>query len=287
MSVTTKSYVDTTLGLVQDFWSPIFAKEMRENTLWPGILNDPNYSMESVKGGDTVKITRINKPTSTIKTIGTDADSFSSNVLSSTQSNLVINKRCVSSFKFEDLAIIMSQLEQEDSEIREALLADVREQANDWVKSLIVPSTSSPDHSGISASGDFNLAALSSIRTLAAVAKWDAAKPSYLFLDPTFYSDLLDDTTVSAANVMGTPYSPMLSGRFVTQRMGFTIVEDNSLATDTGFAFQTDFMKVIMGAPRFKISDLHANEQFGYILSVDFPLGAVQLDNKRVISIIV
>lgn len=287
MTTTTFSYVDTTLGLVQDFWSPLFTKELRENTLWPGILHDPNYTMESVKGGDTLKISKVNKPTSTIKTIGTDADTFSSNVLSVTQSDLAINRRCVSAYKFEDLGILMSQLEQQDSQIREALLADVKQQANDFIKSLIVPSISEPDHSGISVSGDFNAAALSNGRTLAAVAKWGQDKDWFLLLDPTFYTDLLDDTTISASNVIGAGVSPMVAGRFAVNRMNFNIVEDNSLATDTGFGFTRDFMKVILGAPRFMISDLHPLGQFGYQISVDFPMGGVQLDNTQVISFIV
>lgn len=284
MSSTTFNYVDTTLGLVQDFWNPIFEKELRENTLWPGLLHDPNYSMEKVKGGDTYKISEIKKPTSTIRTIGTDADSFDSNVLQSVQSNLVVNKRCVSSFEFEDLAVVMSQLEQQDSEIREALLSDVKEQANDWIKSLISPSASAPDHV-ISSVADFNNAQLSAVRTLAAAAKWGQSMPKYLLADPSYFSDLLDDTTLSAANNMGIPSSPVLEGRFVYKRYGFNIVEDDSLSTDTAFAFLPSFMKVILGAPRFKISDLHAQKKFGYILSVDFPMGAIQRDDERVISI--
>lgn len=285
MSQTSKSYVDATLGLVQDFWAPIVERELRERTLWVGLLQDPNYTMERVRGGDTYKITRINKPTSTIRTIGTDADSFESNVLSSTQVNLTVNKRCVSAFEFEDLAILMSQLESEDSQIREALLADVREQANDWIKSLISPSTSAPDHTVASVT-DFNFAQLSAIRTLAAKAKWKSTgEPWYLLADPTYYSDMIDDTTLAAANTMGTTTSPVLEGMFNFKRFGFNIVEDDSLSTDTAFAFIPSFMKIIMGAPRFMISDLHAQNKFGYVISVDFPLGAVQQDNTRVISI--
>lgn len=284
MSVTTFSAIDTQ-GLVQTFWGPIIEKELREQTLWTGLLNDPNYTMQKVRGGDTYKITRINKPTSVIKTIGTDADSFTANTLSSTQVDLAVTKRCVSAFEFEDLAVLMSQLEQADSPIREALLSDVREQANDYIKSLISPSTSSPDHVLTSVT-DFNTAQLSAVRLLASKAKWlSSGEPWYLLADPTYMSDMLDDTTISSASVMGTAQSPMILGNFAMKRMNFNIIEDNSLSTDTAFAFIPSFMKVILGEPRFKISDLHANKQFGYVISVDFPLGAVQLDNTRVISI--
>ena len=284
MSITSKTYVDTALGLVQDFWSPIFEKELRENTLWAGLLNDPNYTMERIKGGDTIKISKINKPSSSIRTIGTNADSFDTNVLDSTQSDLVVNRRAVSAYEFEDLSVLMSQLEQQDSEIREALLADVREQINDHIKSLISPSSATPDHITASVT-DFNLAQLSATRTLAATAKWGMAEPWYLLASPSYYSDMLDDTTLAGAESMGIGSSPILEGRFVMKRMGFNIIEDNSLGTDTAYAFIPSFMKVIMGAPRFKISDLHAQKKFGYVLSVDMPCGAVQLDDERVIKV--
>lgn len=284
MSTTTFSVADAQ-GLVQTFWAPIIEKELREQTLWTGLLNDPNYTMEKVRGGDTYKITRINKPTSNIRTIGVDADSFQANTLSSTQLDLAVNKRCVSAYEFEDLAVVMSQLEQEDSEIRAALLSDVQQQANDWVKSLISPSTSSPDHV-ISSVTDFNTAQLSAVRLLASKAKWlSSGEPWYLLADPTYTSDMLDDTTISNASAMGTAQSPMILGNFALKRMNFNIIEDNSLSTDTAFAFIPSFMKVILGAPRFLISDLHAQKKFGYVLSVDFPMGAIQLDNTRVISI--
>lgn len=287
MTVTTKSYVDTTLDLTQSFWSPIFQKELRENTMWPALTADPQYKAEEVKGGDTLKIKRINKPTTNIKTIGTDADSFESNVLSTTNVDLVVNKRCTSAYEFEDLAILMSQLEQKDSEIKESLLSDVQEQANDWIKSLIVPSASDPDHTNISASGDFNLAALSNARTLASVAKWSTRNPWMLVLDPTFTSDLLDDTTVASSSFTGENTSPIINGAFQTKRMNYNILEDNSLATDTGFAITRGGLVSVMGTPRFKISDLHAQKKFGYLLSVDFVLGAAVIDNKRLISFIV
>jgi hypothetical protein len=274
------------LGLVQDFWSPIFEKELREQTLWVSTLLDPNYTMESIRGGDTMKISRIDKPTSTIRTIGTDADTFATNVLSTTQLSLQVNKRCVSAFEFEDLGVLMSQLEQADSDIRAALLADVQIQANDWVKSLIDPSSSSPDHV-VSSVTDFNASEFAAVRLLAAQAKWrSSGEPWYIFADPSYVSDMIKDTTLNSADVMNDGLvSPAIEGRFISKRFGFNIVEDDSLTTDLAYAFIPSFMKVIAGAPRFKISDLHANKQFGYVISCDFPLGAVQMDHHRVIKI--
>lgn len=284
MSQTGIGYVDATLGLVQDFWSPIFMKELRENSLYSGLFFDPNYTPESIRGGDTIKISRINQPSSTIRTIGTDADSYDTNVLSSTQVSLQVNKRCVSAYEFEDLAILQSQLEMQDSEIRESLLADVRKQLNDYIKSLISPSSSSPDHV-LSSVTDFNLAQLSAVRALAATAKWGENEPWYLLASPSYFSDMLDDSTLGASNVLGIGQSPIIQGRFVLNRMNFNIIEDNSLGTDIAYAFLPSAIKVIFGQPRFKISDLHAQKKFGYVLSCDLVCGGVQCDDERIISI--
>lgn len=273
-------------GLVASFWGPIVEKELRENTLWPAVLADPNYKLEDAKGGETIKITRINKPTSTIRTIGTDADSFDTNTISSTQVDLTINRRAVSAYEFSDLSILMSQLNDANSDIRDSLLADVKEQVNDHIKGLISPSSSSPDH--VTTSSDFNLAQLSATRLLAAAAKWGSTgEPWYLFADPSYYSDMLDDSSLGASDVMGVGESPMVGGKFVRQRMQFNIVEDDSLSTDTAYAFIPSFMKVIMGEPRFLVSPLHAQKKFGYVISCDVLVGAVQLEDTRVISVAV
>ena len=270
-------------GLVQDFWAPLIEKELRESSLWMGILSDPNYTLEKVKGGDTYKISYINKPTNTIKTIGTDADSFETSVLSTTQIDLKITKRCVSAYEFEDLGELMSQIDSGSSQIREALLADVRKQANDYIKGLISASAASPDHV-INGIGDFNLAQLSATRTLAAAAKWQSTgEPWYMLADPSYMSDMLDDTTLASASTMGIGTSPIIEGRMSFKRMGFNIIEDDSLSTDTAYNFIPSFMKVIMGAPRFLLSSKHANKQFGNVLSVDFVIGGKQLDDTRVI----
>jgi len=271
--------------MVKTFWSPVVDKELRENTLWTGLFQDPNYTIESSKGGTTHKIKRIKKSTSVIKTIGTDANTFEANLLESDNIDLVVNKRCVSAYEFDDLSEIFSQVGEFDSEIKEALLADVRQQANGFIKSLVVPSSSSPTHV-ITSVTDFNLAQLSAIRTLAAVAKWKSSGQSWLLLaDPTYYSDLLDDTTLSNSQSMGVGKSPLIDGMFEYKRHGFNIAEDDSLSTDTAYAMLGNALKVIIGEPRFKISDLHSNSQFGYKISVDFVLGGVQMEDTRVISI--
>ena len=101
---------------------------------------------------------------------------------------------------------------------------------------------------------------------------------------PSYYGDILDDTTLASADY-GAADRPIIQGQVALPRMGFNILEDNSLSNDTAYAFIPSFMMGAMGTPRFKISDLHAQKKFGFVLSVDMVLGVKQYDNKRVISI--
>ena len=292
MSQTSFQRVDEVLGLVQTFWSPLVDKELRADNLFLDILTRNNQNVEELKGGDTLKLHFLNKPTSTIRSLGTNADSFESNVLTSTSIDLVVNKRAVSSYTFEDLAILLSQLEQEDSEIRMALLDDVSTQINDHLKSLISPSTSSPDNT-VAGVSDFVLAQLSVVRQRASLAKWWRKEPWYLALSPQYNSDLLDEVSASDSSKTGDGVSPLVGGYWDGyKRMNFNIYEDNSLTGltvandgDHGIAFLPSFMKVAIGTPRFLLSSRHANFKFEYVLSVDVPVGAVQFDNKRVITI--
>ena len=288
--MTSFNNVNAVNKLVQSFWEPMMMKELRENTFWANLIKSNfgtymrNGNEVPIKGGDTVYISQINKPTSTVKTIGTDADSFSTNTLSSKQVTFEVNKRAVSAYEFEDLGILMSQLENEDSEIRASLMADCKEQINDYIKSLISPSSSAPDHTLTSVT-DYNLAQVSAVRTLAAAAKWGSAnEPWFKVLAPSFYSDVLDDTTMADVRY-GASDAPVIAGKTVLPRLNFNILEDNSLSNDTGFAFLPSFMFGAFGTPQFKVSDLHAQGKFGFNISCNVVFGAKQWDDERVISI--
>ena len=68
---------------------------------------------------------------------------------------------------------------------------------------------------------------------------------------------------------------PVIGGQIVNKRFGFNLLEDNSRGTDKGLFFHPDFMHLVMQMePRSKISDLHSQKKFGYLLSVDILFGA-------------
>lgn len=269
MSVTLKGDVT---DQVQKYWAPLFTKELRESLLLGGLVNK-DYQGQIKQGGDTVYVSQINAPTGQLLTVGTDADTFNSSKVSMSRVAITANKRAVASYKVADEAELQSQLSDQNSEMRNALRYAMEQQINDYLYTLAIPSTSAPDHTVGSVSA-MNAAAVSANRLLAAVAKWDKTKAWYALLDPSYYSDVLNDTTLMGADY-GATDRPVIGGQVALPRYGFNILEDNSLSTDVGYFFHPDFMHLVMQTSvQVKVSDLHPLGQFGYLISTDIVFGA-------------
>jgi hypothetical protein len=271
MAVTTTT---TVADQIQDIWSPIFMNELREEFLLPSLVSK-KYEGEIRKKNDTVKISQINKPTSTLRTVGTDADSFETNVLSTSTVSLVANKRAVSAIEFEDLVEIQSLIDpSSDPEVRRALMADVGNQINDYLYSIMIPSSSSPDHIKGSQATLTN-ALMAEMRQAASTANWPKSVPWYFLMGEEYMTDFLSDGDLSSTTY-GFDDKMRASGVISQQRYGFECFEDNSVALDTSaMAFIPE--AVIYAAqtePTFTISSLHSQKKFGYILSVDLIFGA-------------
>lgn len=259
---------------IQQYWSPLFTKELRETLLLGGLVNR-EYEGEIKKGGDRVYVSQINAPTGELLTVGTDADAFTPESMSTSRITVQANRRAVASYEFEDLVDLQSQIDKEKSEVRQSLLYAMSKQINDYLYSSIVsPSTSAPDHE-LSSVTDLNLAQLSAIRVLAGAAKWNHDKPWYGLVSPQYYADIMDDATLGSRD-FGADDAPVIAGQLAFPRMGFNILEDNSRTGDYGLFFHPDFMHMVMQQQvQVKVSDLHAQKKFGYVMSVDVVFGAV------------
>jgi hypothetical protein len=257
---------------IQTYWSPMFTKELRESLLLGGQVNK-DYEGEIKKGGDTVRVSQVIAPTGQLLTVGTKADSFSPEALSTTYVDIKADKRAVASFEFEDLVSLQSQIDMEGSEVRQAMLYSMNKQINDYLYSLVSPSTSSPDHL-INSVSDFNAAQLVACRKLAGQAKWLRDKPWYCNVDSSYFADLLSATTLTSGDY-GATDAPTISGQMALQRFGFNIFEDSSLDTDVAVLFHPDFLHLVMQSQvQVKVSDLHSQKRFGYVMSVDVIFGA-------------
>jgi len=269
MSLTRPSDIS---GQQVDKWSMILTKELRE-TLLLGELVSKDYDGAIGDTGDTVYVSQINAPTGENRTVGTDSDSFGTEQLSTTRVSVQANKRAVAAYEFEDLTFLQSQFDMENSELRQSLVFAMSKQINDYLYSLVAPSTSTPDHE-IASVTDFNASELSAARVLAGEAKWMRNKPWYGLLSPQYYADVIDDTTLASADY-GANDAPLIAGQLALPRMGFNLFEDTSRSGDYGLLFHPDFMLMVSQYQvRLKISDQHANKRFGFIMSADMVYGA-------------
>lgn len=267
---------------IQKFWSPLFTKELREDLLLGSLVNK-DYQGQILKGGDTVKVSQINAPAGELLTVGTNADSFNPEAVSTTQIEIVADKRAVASYEFEDLVDLQSQIMEGNPEVRESLMFAMGKQINNYLYSLVAPSTATPDHT-VTGVTDFNSAQVSGVRKLAAQARWSRTRPWWILAEPAYYSDMLDDTTLANAD-FGAQDAPVIGGQLTRQRFGFNILEDNSdgiltlsaSSEDAALVFSPDFLHLVMQTEvQVKISDKHAQNKFGFVMSVDIVFGAKQ-----------
>lgn len=257
---------------IQKYWSPLFSKQLRESLLLGSLVNK-QYQGSIARQGDTVRVSQINAPNGQLLTVGTDADSFASEAISTSYVDIVADKRAVASYEFQDLVELQSQIQGNDPEVMAAMNYAVGKQINDYLYSLVSPSTSSPDHL-INSITDFNASQLAACRVLAAQAKWPQDGRWYALLDPQYYGDQMNATTLTSSDY-GASDAPVISGQIAMKRFGFNILEDNSRSADYGLLFHPDFMHLVMQQEaQVKISDMHSQKKFGYVMSVDIVFGA-------------
>ena len=274
-----KTSISDVSNQVQEFWSPMFMDELKETSLLASLCNK-DYQGDIKKGGDTVYVSQINRPSGERRTVGVDADSFDPEKLSTSRIGIVADQRISASFEFEDVVDLQSQIGDENSSIRQALIEAAEIKLNDYLYGKVAPSAAAPDHVLTSVT-DMNAAQLGAIRTLAAQAKWKR-DGWYGLIDPVYYQDVLNATTMTSQDY-GASDAPVIGGQIANKRFGFNLLEDSSAGLlslqsgtqDAGLFFHPDFMGLVMQkAPTFKVSDLHSNKQFGYVISVDMIVGA-------------
>jgi hypothetical protein len=259
---------------IQKKWSPLFSKELRESLLLGSLVNK-DYEGAIGKQGDTVYVSQLSAPTGQLKTVGTDADTFDSEQMVWDRVEIKADKRAVASFEVTDLAQLQSQLDDPaaQSQMRDALRFAVEKQINDYLWSLVNPSTASPNHL-ITSQASIGASELAAYRTLAAKAKWLKDGKWYGLLNPDYYEDILLAQTLTSKDYVD-GQSVVVGGQVANERYGFKLLEDNSRNSAKGLFFHPDFMHMVMQSEaQFKISDLHSQKKFAYLVSVDIIFGA-------------
>ncbi len=274
---------ETTLTEVQDqvkkYWSDLFMPELRENNPLIALV-DKTYDGEIKREGDTVRVSQVVKAAGeTIVISGAATDNkFTPEALVTRYVDIKADRRFVGSYKFHDLVDLQSQLRAERSEIRESLLDAVSTQINNFLYSLVAPAAGQ----ALTGVANMDAATLKSIRVIAGKQKWFKSPGWYGLLSPDYYGDVMDETKLTSSDFVND--QPTVGGEIATRRYGFNIIEDNSdgLASvsptpgnPSAIFFHPAFCHMVTQMEaRFKVSDLHANEEFGYLISVDVIGGA-------------
>ena len=266
----------------QKYWAPVLKDQLKEDTMLPSLVNK-EYQGEIKKGGDTAYVSMLQRPTAERKTVGAGSEFFSPQKAVTQRVGIVADQRITASYEFEDLVDIQTQLGDPSgqSKIRDNLFEALEIELNNYLYSLVAPSTSAPDHL-LSSITTMDAAQVVAIRTLVAQAKWMKNGGWWMMLDPAYYANVLSAQTMTSSDYVAD--RPVVGGQVVNQRFGFNILEDNSAGllqlspasagSKCGLAFHPDFLYLVMGTPQFKVSDLHANKQHGFVVSVDMWCGA-------------
>ena len=265
---------------VQKFWSPIFTQELRKRLLIGSLVNR-DYEGEIKQGGDTVYVSQVIAPAGESK--ATSDNTFTPEKLQTARIGVTANRRAIASFEFADIVALQSQLTAEKSEIRDALLFSVQNIIDTYVKTLIVPHADNV----IPSIAAMNTAALRSVRVQAGKMHWLKNKQWFGLLDSEYYGDVLADPVLSSAE-HNAGDATIVAGEVTKKRMSFNLLEDDGMAEKTGTFFHPDFMHlVIQREVQIKVSDLHANNKLGYLISADVIYGsALGIDgDKKVITV--
>lgn len=267
-------------NLIPEIWSANMYQELRNSILFGDIFNR-DYEGEIMNMGDTVRVNQIVAPEGEILT--DDRQTFSSEQMVVNQIPIVANKRASASFEFTSLAQLQSMSFERDAQ--EALVYAVRKKLEEDMITILIPSAAAPDHQ-IAPTAPSDLAAVdvAAIRTLLSLQKVPKNN-RYLILDPHYYGDLIQKQTIASRDYVPAG-SPTSSGIISEPLYGFTVAEHDLLGTDIGYAIHRSAATLVMQQGlRVKISDLHSNKKYGYLLSVDFVYGIKLMDNKRIVKI--
>lgn len=268
----------------QSFWAPVMVKQLKEETLLPSLVNR-DYEGELKAQGNVVRVSQLSVPTGQRKEVGSGHEFFSADPMTTSYIDITANQVLTAAFEIDSLIPLQTQLGNPsgESEIRDVLVKSLEIQLNNYLYSLVSPSTSAPDHLRASVS-DYNASELLTDRKLASQAKWRNDGQWYALLDPSYMNDVLSATTLVSGDY-GASDRPNIGGRFGLDRFGFKIFEDNSdgiltlspaaAGADCALLFHKDFMHMVMQKSiEFKVSDLHAHKQHGFLISASMVIGA-------------
>lgn len=250
------------------YWAPLYTNLLRERHLLGALVNKA-YFGEIKDMGDTVKVSQVDDPDGELLTAGVDADQFNPEKATTQYVDVTANKRAVVSYQFESLVKLQSQLASVD--FQNKFVYGIEKQINTYLYSLVSPSLSAPDHDY--ADSSIGLAEMAKYARLASEAKWPDPERWFALFSPQYWETINTNTTFGSRDFVD--IQPVVSGVRARKISGINCYEDNSRTGKYGIIFHPDFLYFVMQqAMQMKVSDLHGNKQFAYVISGDVVFGA-------------
>lgn len=271
---------DQILKLIPTVWSPLMYQELRNRIAYLNLFSR-EYEGEIKEKGNTVKVNQIIAPTGEILT--DDKAQFNPEEMQVSQFEITADRRAVASFEITDLAKLQSLEFQ--MEMQNSLLYAIQKQMEVDIQSIMVPSAAAPDHALAALIGaSFDVADVIGLRTLLSIAKVPFDENMYLALSPTFYGSLMQKNQVVSADFGSV--NDLMAGE-VRKLGGFKVFEHNLEEGSKARAFHTSAVQVVTQTQvNIKISDLHAQKKFGYLVSADIVYGRKLADAKRLAEVV-
>lgn len=254
-------------------WGPNYSQQYRQSFVMPALIDRNVGGVQALSQGDTVRVSQVNKLTGQLRT--TAQCDFTPETLATQYVDVTIDKRAVASLEFCDLVEMMSQINLQRQDVRDAMKHGMLSQINSEVYGIVAPTVEQTAIATIDADK------LTELTKLADEAFWPS-DDRWLICDPQYKKDLLDDATLTSAD-FGASDNPVIGGQLVLNRYGWKILMDNSAAFKTvlnggaggvAMAFTSDWAHMLVAAEdRVKISDRHSNYEFKLVMSVDTIFG--------------
>jgi len=256
---------------VQKYWAPLGASQLVQTNKFANVINR-DYENTINEGGDTVYVSVYKPMTASKKTIGVDADTYTPSKVQLVRTPIVADTVIEHSIELGSLAQLQSQLDIADSKLRSTMIQAISDKLNAHLYSY-VKSSFTDGTDGDSGVATLDKSTLKAARLYAGQKKWARDGNWFAFLDPSYWSDLLVDSTLASVDYVGE--TPIASASEFRKLLDFNCTEDNSLPNTTGLAFHRDFLYLVMQkGMTWKVSDLHSSLKRGFLLSAEIVVGA-------------
>jgi len=259
---------------VRKAWSPSLEAALMQKTPLRtiGLYNNSRQGEVPV-GGDSVKISQVidEGEEADLRTIGVDADSFTSRKLKTRNVNLTIDKvvqDAVEWDKYVDIQTILNP----SAEAIDKISNTIARRIESFIRSFIAPDTA---YTGVAA---LDIAELLKGRTQASKDFWPDGQRRWLVVDPDYYEDILGEEKYINLDY-GAGENTVSQGLIAKEVSGWTVVEDNSQKSRYALGLNGNWLFYAEAQMDVNYYNLLSQKQKVQGVMVDMPLGAVLSNN--------